>query len=426
MARPRWQRPEFLLPVTFLGAIVIGTVLLSLPGVGSERVGLLEAFFTATSAVCVTGLVVVDTGTDFTAAGQIIIAVLIQLGGLGMMTFSILALVLAGRRVSLDHEAAVKETFTLVSRWRLGRLLAGIIGVTLLFEIIGCVVLQASFDNWGAAAFHSISAFCNAGFSLLDTSLQGLGLGVVIPVMALFVFGGLGYTTLLELGRNLWPRRRGGRRFSMHARIVLISSLVLWLGGALLLVLAERGRIGHALFMSATARTAGFDTTPVGDMHGASLMILMPLMLIGASPGSTGGGIKTTTLALAVLAARATLKGRANVVFQGREIPHDLVRRMFAVIGCSILVIFLTVVLLYVFEGETRGRVLALEFEAVSAFGTVGLSTGITPHLSMASKILLCIVMFVGRVGSLSIFILLVRDAPQSRVRYPEERILIG
>jgi trk system potassium uptake protein TrkH len=418
------RRPEVLLPVTFLVAIAVGVIVLELPQMSTERVGPLEAFFTATSAVCVTGLTVVDTGADFTAAGQTVIAILIQLGGLGMMTFSMLALVLVGRRVSLDQEAAVKESFTSLPGWRLGRLLAAIVAVTLLLEGVGLLVMLPAFGDWGSAAFYSVSAFCNAGFSLEETSLQGLGVGAVLPVLALFVLGGLGFTTLLELGRSVLPRRGRTRRFTLHARLVLTTTIALWLGGAALLTLTEGGSPLHALFMSATARTAGFDTTPVAGMSDASLLILIPLMFVGASPGSTGGGIKTTTLALAFLAARATLRGRQEVAVHGREIPWDLVRRMFAVVACSVLVVFVTILLLHVFEEEHD--VLALEFEAVSAFGTVGLSTGITPHLTTASKLLLCAVMFVGRVGSLSLFVLLVRGASVARVRYPEERILVG
>jgi len=420
------KRPEVLLPLTFLVAIAVGTGLLLLPGMASERVGPLEAFFTATSAVCVTGLVVVDTGTDFTVAGQAVILGLIQLGGLGIMTFSVLALVLAGRRVRLDQEAAVKESFTAVGTMSLGRLLVTIVAVTLLLEAVGFLALDRALDDTWSAAFHSVSAFCNAGFSLSSHSLQGQGAGVMFPILFLLVLGGLGFTTLLELGKNLWWRRAKRRRFTLHARLVFLTSILLWGGGTLLLAATERGDLGNAVFMSASARTAGFETTPVGHMTGASLLILIPLMFVGASPGSTGGGIKTTTLAILVLVARATLRGRDRIVISEREIPRGLVRRMAAVVFCSALVVFLAIFLLHIFEGGRADKVLPYTFEAVSAFCTVGLSTGITAGLTGASKVLLCVVMFVGRVGSLSFFILLVRDAPPSHVRYPEERIHIG
>jgi len=420
------RRPEVLLPVTFLAAILIGAVLLELPGMSSDRVGALEAFFTATSAVCVTGLIVVDTGKDFTPMGQNVILVLIQLGGLGMMTFSVMALALAGKRVSLNHESRLRETFTHVAGWRVGRLLATIAGVTILLEGLGFIALGVLLDDWRSAAFHAVSAFCNAGFSLYSTSMQHVGTGVLLVITVLLVLGGLGFTTLVELARNLVGVRQGGRRFSLHARLVFKTTFLLWLIGAVLLMVTERGGLKHAMFMSASARTAGFESTPVGEMHGASWLVLVPLMFVGASPGSTGGGIKTTTLALAVIAAVATLRGREKFTAHGRTIPYDLVRRMFAVLACSCVVVFLTIFLLHIFEGEEKGRVLPLAFEAVSAFGTVGLSTGLTPHLTTASKILLCVVMFIGRVGSLSLFVLLVREAQVSKVSYPEERILVG
>jgi len=425
MRRRKWTRPEVLLPATFLAAILAGGGALLLPGMASERVGVLEAFFTSTSAVCVTGLIVVDTGTDFTFRGQCVIAALIQIGGLGIITFSMLALVMVGRRVSLDKEAALKESFTPVAHWRLGRVLGYVFALTLLFELAGFLWMRLSLDDW-SAGFHAISAFCNAGFSLYSDSLQQHGHAVVLPVLLLLIAGGLGFTTLLEIFRIFLPRGQAGRRFSLHTRLVMRTSLVLWGGGALLLVLTEQGGWPDALFMSASARTAGFDTVPVGGMSGGSLLVLIFLMFVGASPGSTGGGIKTTTFALALIMIATFLTGREHVTVHGREIPRMLLRRMFAVMACSLFVLFIGIFLLDMFEGGRPTGVLPLIFEAVSAFGTVGLSTGITPHLSVASKVLLCVLMFVGRVGSLSLFVLLVRDTPASRVRYPEERVMVG
>jgi trk system potassium uptake protein TrkH len=426
LSRSRLLSPEALLPLTFLAAIVIGGGLLLLPGMSSGGVGWLEALFTATSAVCVTGLTVVDTGTEFSRQGQAVIAVLIQVGGLGIMTFSILALTLVGRRVSLGHEHAVRGTFTVIATWSLSRLLLAVIAVALLVEAIGFLALllagKAPFD----AAFHAVSAFCNAGFSLHSDSLESQGAGVAAPILVLFVLGGLGFTTLVELARNARPRPDGRRRFTVHSRIVLKTSLILWLGGAALLWITERGSPGDALFMSASARTAGFDTTPVGELSGGALLALMGLMFIGASPGSTGGGIKTTTFALMLLLVRTVLRGRDAVTVYGRTIPRAILRRMFAVLVSSLAVVLLAVFLIDVFEGDPRHRFLELTFEVISAFGTVGLSTGVTPHLTDASKLLLCAVMFIGRVGSISLFVLLIRELPPSKVQYPEERILVG
>jgi trk system potassium uptake protein TrkH len=422
-----WKRPEFLLPVTFLAAIVVGTGVLLLPGMttGNEPVGPLEAFFTATSAVCVTGLIVVDTGSAFTEAGQAVILTLIQLGGLGIMTFSVLVLVLAGKRLALQQEAAFRETFTQVGGWRLSRLLGAIFAVTLLFEGIGFLILRGSMDDNWSALFHAVSAFCNAGFSLNANSLQHESTLAVLTCLGLFVIGGLGFTTLLELGRALRPRRGKSPRFSLHAKLVFITTFALWGIGAIVMLL-EGNSLLDSVFMSASTRTAGFDTTPVGLLSGAVLVIYVPLMFIGASPGSTGGGIKTTTFALFLLHSVSVLRGRDHVRAFGREVPLDQVRRMFAVVACSGVIVFFAIFFLYVFEGEHSEDLLGLGFEAVSAFGTVGLSTGITSELSAPSQLLLCAVMFIGRVGSLSIFLAILRQAPPRRVRRPEERILIG
>jgi trk system potassium uptake protein TrkH len=425
MRRRKWTRPEALLPAAFLLAILAGTGALLLPGMAPGGVGPLEAFFTSTSAVCVTGLSVIDTGTAFTFRGQCVIAALIQLGGLGIMTFSVLVMVMVGRRLSLDSETAAKEAFTPVARWRVGRLLLSVVGVTVAMEGAGFLVLRQSLDDW-SAAFHAISAFCNAGFSLFPDSLQRQGPGVVLPVLLLFVAGGLGFTTLLELFGALRGRRGAGRRFSLHTRMVLGTSAILWGSGTLLLLLTEGGRPADAVFMSASARTSGFDTTPVGEMMGGSLLVLIFLMFVGASPGSTGGGIKTTTFALALALVTTFLRGRERVTIQGRQVPRALLRRMFAVLACSLVTVFLGTFVLGLFEPGPAGGMLALAFEVVSAFGTVGFSTGITAELSAASKGLLCFVMFVGRIGSLSLFVLLMRDAPPSHVRYPEERVMVG
>ncbi len=421
-----WRRPEVLLLCAFLLAIGVGTALLLLPGMSRNGITTLDALFTATSAVCVTGLVVVDTGRDFTHSGQAVILGLIQAGGLGIMTFSTLALVMTGKRVALDTDAAIKEQFTPVSRWTLRRLLAVVVGVTLALETAGYFALRPALDDGWSAAFHSESAFCNAGFSLDDTSLREFGVGVRVPVVVLLVLGGLGFVTLLEIFGALWPRRARRRKFSLQTRLVLNTTLLLLGVGTLLLWGTEGGKPGHAFFMSASARTAGFDSVSVGGLATSSLLILMLLMFIGASPGSTGGGIKTTTLALVVLFTRATLRDRDRVEIHGREIPRGSLRRALSVFISALMVVFLGIFLIVLFEPSDGKRFLALAFEVVSAVGTVGLSTGITAGLTTASKLLLCVLMFVGRVGSLSLFLLLIRDSGPSRVRYPQEKVLVG
>jgi len=420
------RRPEFLLPGTFLLAILLGTAVLRLSAMHHGAVGWTEAFFTATSAICVTGLTVVDTGSEFTRAGQVTILVLIQIGGLGIMTFGVLALLLFRRRVALEQETAVREIYTVVGRWRVGRLLGAVVGTTLLIELVGYVGIRFSGEPHFAALFHSVSAFCNAGFSINADSMQSAGVGVRLTIMALIIAGGLGFTTLLELTRAVAKRPRGQRRFSLNARIVFRSTIVLLGLGTLAFGLLE-GDWGNALFMSVTTRTAGFDTVPVGSLHAATLLMMIPLMFVGAAPGSTGGGIKTTTAAVVVMAARRILRGREDVVLDGRRVPDRLIRRALGVLFFTATVIFATVFLLILFEGGGHETLMPLLFESVSACATVGLSTGITADLTDASKFVLCATMFIGRVGSLSVFLLLVlRDTPVSRLRYPEERVLIG
>jgi len=420
------RRPELLLPATFLGAILLGAGLLVLPPMHHGHVGPVEAIFTSTSAICVTGLIVVDTGSEFTRAGQSVILVLIQLGGLGIMTFGILALVLVGKRIGLAHEAAIKDVFTTVAAWQVGHLLAMVVLLTAGIEGAGYIALRAVGEEPWPALFHSVSAFCNAGFSLNADSLQHSGTGVQMTVAVLIVAGGLGFTTLLEIGRQVTRWRDGRRRFSLHARLALRVTVILIGFGTIAYALIERDW-QNALFMSITTRTAGFDTVPVGALHGVTLLVMIPLMFIGASPGSTGGGVKTTTAAVVLIAARRVLRGRSDVVVDGRTLPESVIRRALGVLFFTATVVFCTILLLAMLEGDRKEMLLQHAFEAVSACATVGLSTGITAGLTSASKLVLCGTMFIGRVGSLSVFLLLVlRDAPVSRVRYPEERVLIG
>jgi len=421
-----WVRPELLLPLTFLVAILLGAAALLLPGMSRGGVGAVEAIFTSTSAVCVTGHSVVDIGSVFTFRGQLVIAILIQIGGLGIMTFSLLGLTIAGRRASLRSESAIREGFTAISSWRIGPLLGAVVLLAFGLEAIGFLLLRASTgDDW-SAAFHAVSGFCNAGFSLYPRSLVGRPDLEIFTILGLFVLGGLGFTTILELGMSAWPRKQRTRRISLHASVVVRVSLLLLVGGALAVAALDPAHWRQALFMSASARTAGFETVPTGSLSDASLLVLMFLMFVGASPGSTGGGIKTTTIAVAVMLVVSILRGRDRVTIRQRELPRDLLRRMFAVVTCSVVVILAAVLAIDVLERGKSAPFLSLAFEAVSAFGTVGLSTGITPGLETASKLVLCLVMFVGRVGSVSIFLMLAPEPKTTHVRYPEERVLIG
>ncbi len=435
---------------SFGGLIVLGTGLLSLPVMqAGGPVSLLDCLFTATSAVCVTGLITVDTPTAWSGWGQALICLLFQLGGLGIMTFSVAMLHLAGVRTGLASHLALSGSLGSARASEMGRFTKNIILYTLLLEAAGAVVLTLRFAAdypWPKAAalggFHAVSAFCNAGFSLFSNSLESYPRDPVInlTVMALIVLGGLGFLVARELYGRL--RRRGeGRppRLSLHARMVLTTSGVLVVGGALALWCLEGWAGGDpafslwpAFFTSVTARTAGFDTMAVNKLSNASLLVVMALMFIGASPGSTGGGVKTTALATLYAVARTRLRGLPGATLYRRSISDKQVGEALTLMGCSLLVVMLAVVALAVLEvnnlthGHIRAEVLAHAFEAVSAFATVGLSMGITAKLTAGGKLVLIGLMFVGRLGPLTFIYALVRRAHTPGHRPAQERIMLG
>ncbi len=433
--------------------ILLGTILLSLPGFArGEGLSLLDALFTATSAVCVTGLVVVDPGTSLTSLGLTVIMMLIQLGGLGVLTFTALAFDLMGYRLPLGSQGALDDSFfqrNVSGRFKLWfrRMVKVVAGV----ELAGAVCLLPIFwarEPFGhalfSAVFHAVSAFCNAGFSLYADSLCGvadnpLALGVI---GLLIVLGGLGHIVLLELyeaALSYWRGERerrfrsyfSSRRFSYHTRLVLLTSALLIGGGALGLTLCGetgppgvRGWLAGPLFFSVSARTAGFNAAPMTDLGLPAALILIILMLVGGSPGSCAGGIKTTTFALGLARLRAGLTGNEEVRLLGRQIPAELVGRTVALIGLALLWNYAGVMILALTEGE--GVALkALLFEQISAFGTVGLSLGLTPHLSAAGKIWIILTMFVGRLGPLTLVLSFVTPA-RERVSYPTGKVMVG
>ncbi len=429
----------------FAGLILVGTVLLSLPfSHGRSTVGVLDAFFTTASAVCVTGLATVDTGRDFSLAGQWIILTLIQLGGLGILTFLALAFRALGRRMDLQSQAAVEDAFYqknaaaqfTESFWR-------ILKVVAVIEIAGALILFAALlpghavgHSMYSAIFHSISAFCNAGFSLYSDSLEGLrGNPVFMTAIMLLIFmGGIGHAVLGELAVAIRSRLRSRRtgaaphRFSLNARIALKVSLLLIVVGALLIAVSGTpsqdpvGRVSDALFQSVTARTAGFNSVPVGQLPLASLFVLIILMFVGGSPGSCAGGIKTTTLAVWWARFRATFRGDFRAVLGKRYIPEEIGRKVTMLVGLALTWNLLGVLVLTWTERAPLDQVI---FEQVSAFGTVGLSMGLTPELSVAGKLWIILTMFVGRVGPVTIAMSSIRSSRAS-VQYAEGRVMIG
>jgi len=446
-SRPPLSPPR-ILALGVVAFIAAGTILLALPvsSAGAERLSLLSAFFTATSAVCVTGLIVVDTPVVFSGFGQAVILVLIQVGGLGYMTLSTLVAIALGRRVGLHSQFSLQESLNLTSRRDLLKFTASVFRFTLAFELIAAAILAAHWSGqfgWGTATwqglFHAVSAFNNAGFSLFSTSLMDSRGDVLVNavIAILIVAGGLGYLVLIEVARY-----RRDRRLSMHSKLVLTMSAVLIAGGALAIFLLERGNAASlgslpaseaalaAFFQSVTARTAGFNTLDVGALQPATLFLIMILMFVGAAPGGTGGGVKVSTFSVTVLALWATIRGYREPTVFGRRLPADLVARAFFVSLTAFLALNVAAGLLLVTEG---GELLRTLFESTSAFATVGLSTGLTGTplslsggYSTAGQLVICALMFIGRVGPLTVAFALAGRASAPRVRYPEGRVLIG
>lgn len=449
MIRGFLYRPEVLLAATFAGLILLGALLLRLPfAQRAQSVGFVDALFTSTSAVCVTGLTTVDTATAYSRAGQTTILLLIQLGGLGVMTFGAIAAEFLRLRVSLGSQAALQDSFFHEeARGNVASAVRRILLMTLLIESVGAGLVYAGLRGLepargGAfdAVFHSVSAFCNAGFSSFPENLVALRHSplIVWTLMVLITLGGLGYMVLFEAVGRGWTALR--RRppvsvlWTLHSRVVLRASAVLTFGGGAVLALiglgdpalSLGGRVLHGLFQSVSARTAGFNTVDIGALPLPGLLILILLMFIGGSPGSCAGGIKTTSATVWLARLWARLSGRDTVTILKRRIPVDLVRRATLLIAVATLWNAAGVMLLSATEGSRAGvRLEQLIFEQISAFGTVGLSTGITPTLTTLGKLWITVTMFVGRVGPLTVA-LVVMAHPHKLYEYPTERVMIG
>ena len=452
-----WQAlsPPQLFVASFLLLIGLGTVGFKvLPGLYTgPPLGWVDALFTATSAVCVTGLIVVDTATYFTGWGQAYVLLLIQLGGLGMISFTSVIIVALGQRLSLRHEALAGAAAEVVRDVDYRSLLKSIVRFTLWAEVLGTVLLYLCWVprfGWGDAAghavFHAVSAFCNAGFSTFSTSLMGFqaNLPLLLVVMALVVVGGLGFLTLEEL--RLWGQaRRGEKRFrlSLHSQIVLGTTLALIVGGWGIFTAFEwthtladmpwGQRLVNGLFASVTPRTAGFNTIDYAQAAPETNVLTIIFMAIGGSPGSTAGGLKTTTVALLGLLAWSRLAGHPTVSLSGRTVPSGTLQKAmglfvvtFGVLTAGVFGFTLTELPSDV--GAATASFLPHLFEAVSAFNTVGLSTGVTGELSTGGRLLTVLLMFIGRVGPLTFAAAMAREAPRiaGGFRYAHEDVAIG
>ena len=441
---------------SFLALIGLGTVgLKTLPGLYTgSPLGWLDALFTATSAVCVTGLIVVDTATYFTAAGQAFILLLIQLGGLGMITFTSLIIVALGRRLSLRQEVLTKTSIEAAPHVDYRTLTRDVVLFTVVIEALGAALLYLfwipRFGWTGAlwpALFHSVSAFCNAGFSTFSDSLIGFQTApaTLLVVMSLIVVGGLGFLTLEELHqRRIAARENRVFRVSIHSRIVLATTALLIVGGwglfsffewkVTLSELPPWARLLNSLFMSVTARTAGFNAIDYGQATDSSNFLTILLMSIGGSPGSTAGGLKTTTVALIGLLAWARFRGVEVTSLWGRTIPEETIQRAVGLFVVTFGLVTLAIFFLIstevgrVAHGESGQSFLTYMFEASSAFSTVGLSMGATADLSPSGRWVAILLMYLGRVGPLTFAaaIALRRPTPAGEFRYAYEDVVVG
>jgi trk system potassium uptake protein len=428
----------------FAVPILIGAILLNLPLSSStgKSVGWLNALFTSTSAVSVTGLVVLDTGTAFSHFGQIVIIFLIQIGGLGFMTFGVLIAVALGKKINLKERLLIQQSTNAVSTQGVVRLSLSIFLIALIIETLGAVLLTIRWmDELGLkralyyGAFHSISAFNNAGFGLWSDSLSRyVGDPIVnIVITLLFILGGIGFTVILDL-----YRKRRWRKLSLHSKIVLITSGSLSILGFLVIFTIEifnpltfgslswTERLWAGYFQGVVTRTAGFNSIDIASMMTASQFFMIFLMFIGASSGSTGGGIKTSTFAVLVLSLITIVKGKEDVQLLKRRISLETVLRSLAVMTVSVGVVILAVFLLTITERSLQKKFMDVLFEVTSAFGTVGLSMGLTPELSPLGKWIIIFTMYIGRLGPLTLAFALSQKTEKQKYRLPEEKVLIG
>ena len=442
-------KPERALALGFLGLILVGGVLLSLPisGAGGRSVGVRGGLFTAASAVCVTGLSIVDVGTQLSLFGQIVLLVLIQVGGLGFMLFATIIMAALGRRVSLKSRLLLRDSFNQTDLRGMVRLALSVFRIAVVIEAAGALLLMIRLvPLYGAkgiwySLFTSISAFCNAGFDLFGgwrslTHLQSEPL-ILLTLAGLIVLGGLGFTVILEILHHRF-------RFSvlsLHAKLVLLLTGGLLAAGTLLVLLLEfrnpatLGSLGfgdkliNSLFQSATLRTAGFAALDQASLTDAGKLAGILFMFVGASSASTGGGVKTTTALMLVLLVASVVRGREHIHLFGREVSQDTARRSMVIAFIGMMVILLGAGVISVLESGRGFDMLDLLYETTSAFSTTGLSSANTPGLTPASQWLLMPLMYLGRVGPLTLaFALASRagDSHMNRVRYPEEKIMIG
>lgn len=427
----------------FMGAILIGTLFLMMPfsSSGEENISFLTALFTITSAVCVTGLSVIDVGKELSTAGQIILLIFIQLGGLGIMTFSSFILLLIGKKITYEERELLKEERNLENNGGILWFLKKIILTVVIIEGTGTLFLALRFAQdmeikkavyYGI--FHSVSAFCNAGFSLFSTNLEKYAGSFVVTMTTayLIIIGGIGFTVIDSI---LFATRKKVKRFDLTSKVAILVSMILVILGTVLFLILEynnRGTIGEmsffkkilaSFFQSVTTRTAGFNSVPFGNLTEGSVFLFCILMFIGASPGSTGGGIKTTTFGVIIFYVISVVKKRESVVIFNRRIGWEVLNRAIVVLILALLYVGIITLIIVSIDEFTLEQTI---FEVVSAFATTGLSLGITPELGTISRILIICTMFLGRLGPMTFALALGGSNKVDKIQFPKENILVG
>lgn len=441
------RKPTQVVAGSFLSVIVLGALMLMTPSatVDGQGLNLIDALFTSTSAVCVTGLIVVDTATHLTLFGQIVVLILIQVGGLGILTVATLFALYVSSGLGVGQMMMLKGSIGETSTHETFNTIKKIVAITFFIEAIGAIGYYLSwhdlFNDNGTrlffSVFHAVSAFCNAGFSVFTNSLadevNALNYGINITTMLLIITGGLGFTTLWELIKGNPDRQFRNWQFSVHTRLVLIATIVLITAGTLaFLVLEWNGvlegyetsdKVLMSLFQSVTTRTAGFNTADIGNMGVSTTLIFLTLMIIGASPASTAGGIKTTTIAVLLISVWSTITGKRKVEFAKRTISKDTVLTAVTVFVLAAVCLFFFTLLLTITEDQPF---LDLLFEEFSAFATVGLSRGVTSSLTDAGKSIIIVSMFIGRVGIVTLALAFAKRKRSTKYTYPSESVIVA
>ena len=441
-------QPAQVLVLGFAILIMLGATLLNLPiaSLNGKSIGFIDALFTSASAVCVTGLSVVNTAAHWTLFGKIVILVLIQIGGLGFMTMATLVALLLGKKITLKERLIMQEELNQFTMQGLVKLTKYVLLSTFLIEFIGAIFLSFTFVPYYGdtvkgiwfSVFHSISAFCNAGFDLTGNSMmEFVGDPIVNIVMGvLVIIGGLGYSVYINI-TNRVLHKRDRKKFSLHAKMVLVITGALLLLGFVTIFIFEYNnpntlgnlsfvdKVFAASFQSMAPRTAGFNSVDMASITNASTFIIIVLMFIGGSPGSTAGGIKTTTVGALIYAMISVIQGKTDVEAFKKRLPNVIVYRSLTVVGIAMGIVSIVTIVLSITENASF---IDIFFESVSAFATVGLTRGITPNLTIVGRLIITLTMFIGRLGPLTMAFAFAQRQKENKgqFRYPEERIIVG